>query len=75
MAKLKKEATPPAPLERRFLRIEEAAAYLGMKPRTLRERVQRREIAFSRPGGKLLLFDINVLIAWVAANQTKQRDP
>jgi excisionase family DNA binding protein len=68
MAKPKeaKEETLP-----RYLSLKEAAEFLRLTPRTLRERTQRRQIPFIQEGGKLLRFDREDLIAWMTKHKVE----
>lgn len=70
----KKETPAKTPIAPRYLRSEEAAAFLGIDIETLKKRVQRRKIPFIREGGRLLRFDINDLIAWMEKNKTQPRE-
>jgi len=56
--------TPTSRAPSGFMRIEEAAAFLGCKVCFLRRLVAERRIPYYKPG-KYLLFDRNDLIAWV----------
>lgn len=57
--------------KKEYLSLEEAADFMRIKVRTLRERAQRKQISFIREGGKLLRFDKDDLIAWMDKHKVK----
>ncbi len=54
---------------RTMLQTAEAAAYLGIESSTLRMMARRHEIPYSKPGGKLLYFDVKDLNQWLHTNK------
>lgn len=64
-----KEAPEP-----RYLSLREAAEFLRITPRTLRDRVQKRQITFIREGERLLRFDREDLIAWMDKHKIQPRE-
>ena len=52
-------------LDTRYASLPKVAAFLGMTPKALRKRVERRTISFRR-AGKRLLFNLVELEAWVS---------
>lgn len=73
-SKKPKKEVEQALLQRRFVRINEAAAFLGFTVRQLRDFVQYDLIPYSRPGGKILIFDLKLLVAWQATQQKQPRE-
>ncbi len=44
-------------IEQRYFRVNQAATYLGITAKELRKYARMNLIPYSRPGGKLMLFD------------------
>jgi excisionase family DNA binding protein len=44
---------------------KEAATHIGIKETTLRARVSRRQVPHYRLGGRLVVFDLDELDAWL----------
>jgi len=44
-------------IEQRYYNVRQASAYLGIKEFELRRYANKGMIPFSRPGGKLIMFD------------------
>jgi hypothetical protein len=65
----------PAPPIRRLLRLKSAAAYLDMSPWSLRQLVQRRELAYISAGENTSAwrFDVHDLDAWIEAHKIGAR--
>ena len=57
--------------EKRYYRSNEAAEYLGVTEKTLRKWSRAKLIPYSRPGGKLLLFDKRDLDAFIEIHRGK----
>ncbi len=63
----------PFPLEgamndipKRYLNVEEVAAYLGLSKNTIQRLVDARSIPFTKPGGvDALRFDIKAIDKWM----------
>jgi excisionase family DNA binding protein len=51
------------------LNVEEAAAFLGLKPSYVYNLVFSRKLAAYKPGGKLLFFKVSDLEKYVFSNQ------
>lgn len=58
----------------RKMTLQEAAAFLRCKPKTLYNMTSSRRIPYSKPMGRLL-FDENDLEAWVKKSAVKVHDP
>lgn len=54
-------------IQARYLDVDGAATYLGVKERQVRSLVYRRQIPFTKVG-RLVRFDIVQLDAWLDAN-------
>jgi len=60
---------PTAP---QLLTVPEVAALLGVKPRTIYEMVAQERIPYRKPrGSSILRFDLNEIIAWTKAGNSK----
>jgi excisionase family DNA binding protein len=55
----------------KLLMINEVAAVLGLKVKTVYQYVSRRKIPFMKMG-RLLRFDEKALNEWISANMTKE---
>lgn len=51
--------------KKEFLTAKEAAAFLGVKIRTIREITSKRKIRFYKPGGRIVLFRKADLIEYI----------
>ena len=56
--------------EKRYYRSNEAAEYLGVTEKTLRKWSRANLIPYSRPGGKILLFDKRDLDAFIEKHRS-----
>lgn len=56
--------------EKRYYRSNEAAEYLGVNEKTIRKWARENRIQYSRPGGKILLFDKRDLDAFVEKHRS-----
>lgn len=68
--------TPPqtvASLKRpQLLKVPEVAELLGVKPRTIYEMVAQNRIPYRKPpGSNILRFDLNEILAWTKADNSK----
>ena len=57
--------------EKKYINIKQAADYLNMSVRYIYTLVQKRQIRAYRPSGKILLFNIDELDAWVVKSAIK----
>ncbi len=57
--------------EKRYYRSNEAAEYLGVTEKTLRKWSRANLIPYSRPGGKILIFDKRDLDAFIERHRGK----
>lgn len=58
--------------KRKFINIRDAAEYLNMSVRYIYKLVQNKQIPAYRPSGKILLFDVDELDAWVVRSAIKK---
>lgn len=56
------------------LTVDEAARYMGISKSTLYKMMMRREIPYSKPGGKVCFFDRQELEAWLMSNRVATSD-
>ena len=55
-----------------LLNVPELAAFLKVKPRTIYEMVAQNRIPYRKPpGSNILRFDLDEIIAWTKAGNTK----
>ena len=55
-----------------LLKVPEVAALLGVKPRTIYEMVAQGRIPYRKPlGSSILRFDLDEIIAWTKAGNSK----
>ena len=57
-------------VSKRWLRLDEAAAYLGMSKWTL---YRKKEIAYSRDG-RLIIYDIRDLDSWRESHKVRSKE-
>lgn len=55
----------------RYLKTKKAAKYLGIEPSELRRHAREKRIPYSRPGGRIMLFDIRDLDAFIDIHRGK----
>ena len=56
----------------RLLNVDELAAFLKVKPRTIYDMVAQRRIPYRKPpGSNILRFDLDEIIAWTKAGNNK----
>jgi excisionase family DNA binding protein len=68
-ASLQSSALPNRP---QFLRVSELAAMLKVKPKTIYDMVAQRRIPYRKlPGSNLLRFDLDEIVAWTKAGNSK----
>lgn len=68
-ASLQTSALPNRP---QFLRVAELAAMLKVKPKTIYDMVAQRRIPYRKlPGSNLLRFDLDEIVAWTKAGNSK----
>jgi excisionase family DNA binding protein len=68
-ASLQTSASPNRP---QFLRVSELAAMLKVKPKTIYDMVAQRRIPYRKlPGSNLLRFDLDEIVAWTKAGNSK----
>lgn len=68
-ASLRVSTLPSGP---QFLKVQELAAMLKLKPRTIYEMVAQRRIPYRKlPGSNILRFDLDEIIAWTKAEIRK----
>lgn len=68
-ASLQTAALPNRP---QFLRVRELAAMLKVKPKTIYDMVAQRRIPYRKlPGSNLLRFDLDEIVAWTKAGNSK----
>ena len=56
------------------LTVDEAARYMGISRSTLYKMMMRREIPFSKPGGKMCFFNRAEVEAWLMSNRVATAD-
>jgi excisionase family DNA binding protein len=55
-----------------FLKVPEVAELLGVKPRTIYEMVAQERIPYHKPpGSSILRFDLEEILAWTKARNSK----
>jgi excisionase family DNA binding protein len=54
---------------KKVLTVDEAAKYMGISKSALYKKMMRREIPFSKPGGKVCFFNRLELEAWLMSNR------
>jgi excisionase family DNA binding protein len=57
-------------IEKRYYRSNEAANYLGVNEKTIRKWARENLLQYSRPGGKILLFDKRDLDAFIEKHRS-----
>jgi excisionase family DNA binding protein len=63
---------PKALTSPHLLKVPELAAFLNVKPRTIYEMVAQRRIPYRKPpGSNILRFDLDEIIAWTKAGNSK----
>ena len=58
-------------IDQRYLKTKAAAKYLGISESELRRWVQQNRIPYSRPGGRVLFFDIKDLDCYIDLHRGK----
>lgn len=58
-------------IDQRYLKTSEAAKYLGIKIADLRRWAQQGRVPYSRPGGKIMLFDLQDLDKFMVEHRGK----
>jgi predicted DNA-binding transcriptional regulator AlpA len=58
---------PPAPAQKRYLRINDAAKLIGMSPSWLRKAARQRSGPPRFRAGKCIIYDAEQLVAWLSA--------
>jgi excisionase family DNA binding protein len=55
-----------------LLKVPEVAHMLGVRPRTIYEMVAQERIPYRKPpGSRILRFDLDEILAWTKARQSK----
>ncbi len=68
-ASLQTSALPNRP---QFLKVPELAAMLKLKPKTIYDMVAQRRIPYRKlPGSNILRFDLDEIVAWTKAGNSK----
>lgn len=70
MPAAKQQTDSPAKLPQ-FLTVEEVAALLRLRPRTIYEMVSQRRIPF-RKAGRQLLFEVGEIEGWTKSNASER---
>lgn len=61
-----KEGVMNVDMPKRYVKIEDAATYLGLSKKTIYRLVDSRSIPFTKPGGlDMLRFDLRALDKWM----------
>ena len=59
---------------KKVLTVDEAAKYMGISKSTLYKMMMRREIPYSKPGGKVCFLNRMELEAWLMSNRMATAD-
>ena len=60
------------PSRPQFLKVPELAALLKVKPKTIYDMVAQRRIPYRKlPGSNILRFDLDEIVAWTKAGNSK----
>lgn len=63
---------PARAIRPQFLKVPEVAEMLGVKPRTIYEMVAQQRIPYRKPpGSSILRFDLEEILAWTKAGNSK----
>ena len=64
--------TSAFPNRPQFLKVPELAALLKVKPKTIYDMVAQRRIPYRKlPGSNILRFDLDEIVAWTKAGNSK----
>ncbi len=63
------------PIAKEILNTQEAASYLGIELNYLRNMTAKKQIAFYKPNGKNMYFDVKDLDAWLRRNRYSAQPP
>ncbi len=55
--------------EDNYINIDEVAAYLGVKPSTIRSWIKNKNMPYHRIGGKLLKFKRSEIDEWIKSKE------
>jgi len=56
-------------MNKKFISVNEASTYTGLSKSYLYKLTSSRSIAFFKPAGKLVFFDIDDLDSWISKNR------